>query len=107
MLNDMSNEQLQAIADLTEARILLISKDDLRMKEQQLLWSPELESEVLNYWSELNEYWEQKKLPKCTCADHEGGFLAKEKWNPFYYKDEPCSLDWYQEWKSKGLLKGV
>lgn len=79
---------------ITEARILKISKDDLRMSEQQLLWSPELEQEVQNYWIALNTYWQDKTLPKCTCADHEGGFLARKAYNPFYYNNEPCSTEW-------------
>lgn len=92
-------------ATLTEARILKISKDDLRMSEQQLLWSPELEKEVAQYWSTLNGYWKATSLPKCTCASHEGGFLAREAYNPYFYEDEPCSVEWAKskvdltEWK--------
>lgn len=85
--------------ELTESRILLISKDDLRLHEQQLLWSDELSSEVRDYWTELNDWWSKKKMPPCTCADHEGGFMASEKWNPYFYNGEPCSLEYYQEWK--------
>lgn len=90
---------------LVEARILRISKDDLRMSEQQLMWSPELGKEVAQYWSTLNGYWKAKTLPKCTCANHEGGFLAREAYNPYFYKDEPCSVEWAKskvdltEWK--------
>lgn len=87
--------------DLTEARILLISKDDLRMKEQQLMWSTELESEVLEFWKSLNTHWKNKTLPRCTCADHENGFLAKEKWNPYYKNGEPCSIEVYKEFRAK------
>lgn len=105
MLNEMTDAQLQAIVDLTEARILKIEKENLMMMEQQLFWSDELEKEVLAYWRILQEWWKQypitKKLPPCTCADHEGGFLAREKFNPFYYEDEPCSLAWYKQWKLK------
>lgn len=82
---------------LSEARILKISKDDLRMAENQLLWSPELEQEVQNYWIALNAYWRDKTLPKCTCADHEGGFLARKAYNPFYYNNEPCSIEWAKQ----------
>lgn len=89
--------------DLTEGRILLISKDDLRQKEQQLMWSDELESEVLNYWKALNDHWKKKTLPKCTCAAQENGFMAKEAYNPYFYKGEPCSLEYYKEWKAKEL----
>lgn len=85
--------------NLTEARILKISKDDLRLEEQQLMWSPELEAEVLKYWSKLNEYWTGHGIPPCTCADHENGFLAKEAYNPFFYEDQPCSIKWYEKWK--------
>jgi hypothetical protein len=90
--------------DLTESRILLISKDDLRMKEQQLLWDTQLNSDVVSYWTSLNDHWKNKTLPKCTCADHENGFLAKEKWNPFWFEGSPCSLEWYKKCKKEGLL---
>lgn len=87
--------------DLSEARILKISKDDLRMDEQQLLWSEALEKEVYSYWSTLNGYWKNKKLPKCTCDKYENGFLAREGYNPFFYEDEPCSLKWYEKWRKE------
>lgn len=93
------------VKDLTEARILKIEKDTLRMQEEQLLWSDELAKEVQDYWTTLNKHWEKRTLPKCTCADHEGGFLAKEKWNPFYFNGEPCSVDWYLKNKHDGKLK--
>jgi hypothetical protein len=100
-LNKMTNEQLQAIVDLTEARILKISKDDLRMDEQQLLWSDDLAKEVIDYWLELNDWWLKKKIPPCTCADHENGFLAREAFNPYYFEDEPCSIKWMLKWKKE------
>lgn len=81
--------------DLTEARILKISKDDLCMSEEQLLWSSRLESDVTDYWYKLNTYWDSKEIPECTCADHEGGFMAKEAYNPYYYNGSPCSIDWF------------
>lgn len=87
--------------DLTEARILSISKDDLRMSEKQLLWTPDLEKEVVGYWTTLNGYWKNKKIPKCTCADYENGFLAQEKYNPYFRDGEPCNIKIYQEWKAK------
>lgn len=87
--------------ELTEARLLHISKDDLRLYEEQLLWSPELEKEVYEYWSTLNGYWKNRTIPKCTCADYENGFMSKPQWNPFYYNDQPCSLAWYNKWKSE------
>lgn len=91
--------------DLTEARILIISKDDLRLAELQLMWSDELEKEVLDYWKSINTYWKNKIMPPCTCADHEGGFMAKEAWNGYYYNGQPCSMDWYSLQKEEGLLK--
>lgn len=94
------------LKDLTEARILSISKDDLRMDEKQLLWSPQLEKEVYQYWSTLNGYWKAKKLPKCTCLEYDGGFMGRRSakgkvYNDFFYNDEPCSLEWYALWKEK------
>ena len=86
---------------MTEARILKISKDDLRLHEQQLMWSDEREMEVKAYWIALNVYWKSKKLPPCTCADHENGFMAKEKWNPYFYEGEPCSIKYYEKWKEE------
>lgn len=106
----MSDEQLTLIANLTESRVMSVSKDDLRMDEKQLLWTPELEKEIVGYWSTLNGYWKAKTMPKCTCLDHDGGFMgrrsAKKKiYNDFFYEDEPCSLKWYSICKEKGLLK--
>lgn len=99
MLSDMSDKQLEMIVNLTEARICKISKDDLRMSEEQLLWTPQLEKEVVGYWSTLNGYWKARKIPKCTCADYEGGFMARQAYNPYFYEDEPCSLAWLKKWK--------
>lgn len=87
------------VSDLTEARILKIEKENLMMMEQQLMWTPELEAEVVAYWTTLNKYWADKKMPPCTCADHEGGFMAKEKFNPFFYEGEPCSIWLYRKFK--------
>lgn len=97
--------ELDGLPLLEEARVLKISKDDLCMMEHQLLWSKELEKEVLDYWTSLNKYWAEKKLPPCTCADHEGGFMANEKYNPYFYEGSPCSLDWYNEWKANNKEK--
>lgn len=91
--------ELWSTEDLKEARTLNIEKDTLRMSEVQYLWSDELEKEVVDYWTSLNEHWKAKTLPKCTCADHENGFMSKPQWNPYYYADEPCSLEWYRQWK--------
>lgn len=87
--------------DIKEGRILKISKDDLRMSEEQLILTEQLEAEVLDYWTNINKYFENKKMPVCTCADHEGGFMAKETYNPYFYKGEPCSVDWYYLWKER------
>ena len=95
-LNPEGKSWMQPTNELTEARVLKISKDDLCMMEHQVLWSDELEGEVLKYWKTLNKYWKEKKLPKCTCADHEGGFMANEKYNPYFYEGEPCSVEWYK-----------
>jgi hypothetical protein len=91
------NLVMELVWSLSEARILKISKDDLRMSEEQLLWTPKLEKDVVDYWTTLNGYWKAKTIPKCTCSDYEGGFMAREAYNPFYYDGEPCSLKWYQE----------
>jgi len=95
--------------ELEEGRILSISKDDLRLDEKQLLWSPELEKEVVGYWRTLNGYWEKKTLPKCTCLDREGGFMGKRSakgkvYNDFYWNDEPCSQEWAD--KHPELMEG-
>lgn len=97
--------ELDDLPELVEARILTISKDDLRMDEKQLMWSEELSSEVRDYWTELNKWWKEKKLPPCTCADHEGGFMAKEQYNPYWYEGEPCSIAWFTEWKESNKVK--
>lgn len=86
------------VKNLTEARTLNISKDDLRMTEVQYMWTPALEKEVVGYWSTLNGYWKNKTLPKCTCADYENGFLAKEAYNPYFHEGEPCSEVWAKAW---------
>lgn len=86
---------------LNEARILKISKDDLRMTEEQLFWSEELEADVLNYWNTINDYIARQKMPPCTCE----GFMATDKYNPYYYNGEPCSKQWYDRWKSNKELK--
>lgn len=107
-LSEMSDEMLEQIANLDESRICKISKDDLRLHEQQLMWSSELEKEVVSYWKTLNGYWEKKLLPKCTCLDYEGGFMGKRSskgkvYNDYFYNNEPCSIEWYNRFK-KGEL---
>lgn len=101
MFDGMTDEQVKMIAELSDLRVLKIEKDTLMMSEQQLLWSDEISREINAYWVELNTYWKNKKIPSCTCADHEGGFLAKEQYNPFYYNGSPCSLEYYNNWKAE------
>ncbi len=114
MLNDIANMKYDAwkfgigasvdvpkIPVLEEARILKIEKDALMMGEQQLMWSPELEKDVVSFWRTLNGYWKKKTMPKCTCADYEWGFMAKEQYNGYYYDGEPCSMELYKKWKEK------
>lgn len=106
------DEYMGMLDDLMEARILSISKDDLRMDEKQLLWTPDLEKEVYSYWSTLNGYWKNKKLPNCTCDKFDGGFMAKRSkkgkvYNDFFYEDEPCSLKWYEKMKKEGKIEAL
>lgn len=89
----------KAYKDLDEARILKISKDDLRLDENQLIWTKELDDEVCDYWNRLNDWWELQELPPCTCAQHEGGFMSKEAYNPYYRDGEPCNIKLYEEWR--------
>lgn len=98
-------ENIYGKAELSEARVLKISKDDLRMDENQLLWSDDLEFDVKTYWDAINDYWKAKKMPPCTCADHENGFMAKQQFNPYFYDSEPCSLAYYAKLKAEGKLK--
>lgn len=90
---------------LDEARILKISKDDLRMVEEVLYWDDRLAQDVSNYWSTINNFYQDKRMPPCTCAEHEGGFMAKETYNPYFYNGEPCSRDWYLMWKESKAIK--
>lgn len=94
-----TNDSLWETKGLTEARTLNIEKDTLRMAEVQYMWSDELEKEIVGYWTSLNAAWKSKKLPPCTCADHENGFMALEKWNGYFYEGEPCSIKWYEKFK--------
>lgn len=96
------------LKDLTEARILNISKDDLRLSEFQLIWDDKLEKDVVAYWTTLNKHWEARTWPKCTCADHEGGFMGKRSskgkvYNDYFWEDEPCSGKWALKTKEEGL----
>lgn len=106
-LSDMTDEQLEMIANLTESRIMTISKDDLRIMETQLMWSPQLEKEVVGYWKTLNGYWRERKIPACTCLNHDGGFMGKRSakgkvYNPYFYDDEPCSMKWVEQTLKEG-----
>lgn len=93
--------------DLTEARTLIIEKDNLMTKEFQLFWDSKLEKDVYSYWSTLNGYWKKRTMPKCTCADYEGGFMARPNYNPYFYNDQPCSLEWFIKCKEEGLLNDI
>lgn len=97
----------ELIVKLLEARILSISKDDLRLHEDQLLWDTQLEKDVLGYWTTLNKYWKERKLPPCTCLEHDGGFMGRRSkkgkvYNDFFWEDEPCSLKWLELTKKEG-----
>lgn len=94
--------KLDGYKDLSEARILQISKDDLRMREQQLIYTPALEKKIVGYWRTLQGYWKTKTLPRCTCLDFDGGFMGKRSqkgkiYNPYFRNDEPCSLAWVKD----------
>jgi hypothetical protein len=102
---EVKPSELSHIPLLSEARILKISKDDLRMTEDQILYTPELEAQVLGFWNTLNNYWSKKELPKCSCADKEGGFMAKEAYNPYFYEGEPCSIKLLNKWKQSNKEK--
>lgn len=105
MLRNMKDSMRYMLAgewtadNITEARVLKISKDDLRMDENQVLWDAQLENDVKLYWDTLNGFWNEKKLPVCSCHLHENGFMAKEQFNPYFFNGEPCSIELYQEWK--------
>ena len=94
------NQYMDVIHQLSEARILKIEKENLMMMEQQLMWTPDLEKDVVSYWKTLNGYWKKQTMPKCTCADYAGGFMAKEQYNGYFYEGEPCSLEYYRQWKT-------
>lgn len=102
-------EQLtKMIRNLTEARILQIEKDTLRMREQELIYTPELQREVVDYWQTLQTHWERYQqdgtLPNCTCHIPDDGWFSRRTkkgkiYNDFFYHDEPCSQTWFDEWK--------
>jgi hypothetical protein len=99
MLKKGNEERPWLPSELREGRILTISKDDLRMREHQLIWSLELEAEVTAYWGRLNGFWKSKTLPPCTCHVNDGGFMGKRSkkgkvYNDYFYEGVPCSLDW-------------
>lgn len=106
MLNK-STKKVMAGRFLEEGRILTISKDDLRMREHQLIWNPALEKEVVGYWKSLQGYWNAKTLPACTCLDHDGGFMGRRSkkgkvYNDYFYGDAPCSEEWVKDKLPKG-----
>lgn len=104
-------QNVRPVDPVKEARVLKISKDDLRMDEQQLLWTPALQKEVFQFWSTLNGYWQvfQKstKLPKCTCDQYEGGFMARDAYNPYFYKGEACSQAWFDKFIKDNSAKST
>lgn len=108
---DFSDEMLQLLVGIEDSRVLKISKDDLMLLEQQLLWTPDLEKEVVGYWKTLNGYWNSRSIPACTCANYEintktgKGFMADEKYNDYFWQGEPCSLEWMKKTLSEGLWK--
>lgn len=106
---DVKPEWLDKYPDVAEARLLSISKDDLRLDEKQLLWNARLEKEIYEYWATLNGYWKNRTIPKCTCLEHDGGFMGRRSskgkiYNDFFYNDEPCSLEWYKRMKEEGKV---
>lgn len=105
LLRKLRPDLFEGRHQLTEGRILLISKDDVRMMEQPLMWSDRLRDDIVTYWTVLNDYWKEHRLPPCTCSQQEGGFMGTAKYNQFYYDGEPCSLTWYEKCKKEGLLK--
>lgn len=50
-----------------EGRILLVSKDDLTLKEVTYFLTPELEESVLSEVALLNHHWKERTLPPCKC----------------------------------------
>jgi hypothetical protein len=93
-------KDFKSAAKVKEARILKIEKDALMMGEQKLMWTPDLEKDVVDFWRTLNGYWKKQTMPKCTCADYEGGFMSREQYNGFFYDGEPCSMEYYKKWKA-------
>ena len=80
-------------------RILKISKDDLRLAEEELVYEQALIDDVKFYWETINELWDKKEIPPCQCADLGDGFMADERYNDYYYNGKPCSIEWYKLWK--------
>lgn len=104
LAEDVKPAELDGITAIEEARILKLSKDDLCMSEQQLLYDAALETEVVDYWAELQSLWAAKKVPPCTCHLHENGFMAREQYNPYWFNGEPCSLEWLAKCRKEGTL---
>ena len=102
--NEFSNYRLD-VSGISEARIVEIEKDALRMREGQLLWNRELEHDVLTYWQILNTYWfdytQSGKLPDCKCAEMVGVWMAKRTkdgriFNDYFLNGKPCSQEWVE-----------
>lgn len=97
---DFKAIQTANLEELAEARIMQIEKDTLRMREQQLFWSPELDKRVVGYWRTLQGYWQKKTLPRCTCADFDGGFMARRSkagkiYGNYLFNEIPCNAEWF------------
>ena len=56
--------------ELTEMRMLYISKDDLRVEEVEIPYTQELEDKVLKELEILNENWEKEELPPRIVKDY-------------------------------------
>lgn len=112
----LKHELYDGIEELSEARILSISKDDLRMDEKQLIWSEKLEQAILSYWNELNAAWktynETGALPPCTCLEYDGGFMGRRSskgkiYNDYFWEEEPCSQRWFSKWQKEQMQQEV
>lgn len=52
-----------------EGRVLLVSKDDLMLKEVTYYLTTELEQAVTEELEMLNKHWAEKTLPPCRCME--------------------------------------
>ena len=102
---DHNGNSVTIYGELKEARTLNIEKDTLRMIEVAYIYSEPIEKEVKDYWDKLNKAWDNYQLsgdlPPCTCGEQENGFMARDKWNPFFYEGQPCSKAWHDKWREQ------